>query len=71
MVDGLLEDLAGRNASAESKGLPPVPVGSASYAFEAVSGDSCLSFSFGRNKQALIISDGMEMAAGLRRKAGW
>lgn len=59
VVDGLLEDLAGRNASAESKGLPPVPVGSASYAFEAVSGDSCLSFSFGRNKQALIISDGM------------
>lgn len=59
VVDGILEDLAGHSAGAEAKGLPPVPVGSASYAFEAVSGDSCLSFSFGRNKQALIISDGM------------
>lgn len=58
-VDGILEDLAGRNGGGETKGLPPVPVGSASYAFEEVSGDSCLSFSFGRNKQALIISDGM------------
>ncbi len=60
VVDGILDDLSGgRVSSDETKGFPPVPVGSASYAFEEVSGDSCLSFSFGHNKQALIISDGM------------
>lgn len=59
VVDGILDDLSGRDTSSETKGVPPVPVGSASYAFEEVSGDSCLSFSFGQNKQALIISDGM------------
>ncbi len=59
VVDRLLDDLSGHGVSAESQGMPSVPVGSASYAFEDVSGDSCLSFSFGGNKQAMIISDGM------------
>ncbi|MGN0659089.1 MAG: SpoIIE family protein phosphatase [Emergencia sp.] len=66
-VDGILEDLAGRgqegrqeaHSRQRTRGAASLAVGSASYAFENVSGDSCLSFSFGKNKQALIISDGM------------
>ncbi|SCJ99499.1 Stage II sporulation protein E [uncultured Eubacterium sp.] len=58
-VSELMTDLDGRGASSAEKNAPQILVGSASYAFEAVSGDSCLSFSFGKNKQALIISDGM------------
>ncbi len=57
-VDCLLADLA-ENAALGGRELPGLPVGTASYAFEEVSGDSCMSFSFGKNKQALIISDGM------------
>lgn len=58
-VDGLIQDLSGRGVCSGDRELPAIPVGQASYAFEEVSGDSCMSFSFGRNKQALIISDGM------------
>lgn len=58
-VNGLLADLEGRGESSAAQKAPPILVGSATYAFESVSGDSCLSFSFGKSKQALIISDGM------------
>lgn len=58
-VSDMIDDLDGGSERANGRELPAIPVGSASYAFEKVSGDSCLSFSFGRNKQALIISDGM------------
>ncbi len=58
-VDGIIRDLGGKGENARERELPGIPVGEASYAFEHVSGDSCLSFSFGKNKQALIISDGM------------
>lgn len=58
-VDGILEDLTGVTGLSGEKAVPPLVVGEASYAFEEISGDSSLSFSFGRNSQALIISDGM------------
>ncbi len=58
-VESLIEDLSGRGESARREKAAPVLVGHASYAFGSVSGDSCLSFAFGRNKQALVISDGM------------
>ncbi|WP_278565384.1 SpoIIE family protein phosphatase [Emergencia timonensis] len=58
-VNELMQDLEGRGESSAARNAPQILVGSASYAFEAGSGDSCLSFSFGKNKQALIISDGM------------
>lgn len=57
-VDQLMADFYGRSGGARSTARP-ISVGSASYAFEGVSGDSCLSFSFGKDKQALVISDGM------------
>lgn len=58
-VDALLADLNGGGRLTAARELPKIPVGEASYAFQQVSGDSCMSFSFGKNKQALIISDGM------------
>ena len=58
-VDGIIDDLDGKGESSRRDRAPSITVGNASYAFGPVSGDSCLSFSFGRNKQALIISDGM------------
>ena len=60
-VDQILQILEGRGVRAERKEnrRPDLSIGEASYAFEDVSGDSCLSFSFGENKQALMISDGM------------
>ncbi|NBH61877.1 hypothetical protein D1155_09465 [Anaerotruncus sp. 80] len=59
-VDSLLKDLQKqRTRAGEAERVKPVIIGEASYAFEAVSGDSSLSFSFGKQKQAIIISDGM------------
>lgn len=58
-VDEVLQDLDRDDNFVQSKKAPPIAVGSASYAFEEVSGDSSISFSFGRDNQALIISDGM------------
>ncbi|MEY8367708.1 SpoIIE family protein phosphatase [Anaerovoracaceae bacterium 42-11] len=59
-VDALLTDLRKRRKGAgEAAHVQPVLIGEASYAFEKVSGDSSLSFSFGKQKQAIIISDGM------------
>lgn len=57
-VDRLMNDFSGRGSEGRRGGRPAV-VGSSSYAFEGVSGDSCLSFSFGGTKQAMVISDGM------------
>ena len=59
-VDGILRDLQGQGLQGRQRvRRQSVPVGEASYAFDAISGDSSLSFSFGKNKQAIVISDGM------------
>lgn len=58
-VERMICDLGGKGDISRKQELPPIPIGAASYAFSAVSGDSCLSFSFGKNKQAMMISDGM------------
>ncbi len=58
-VERMICDLGGKGDISRKQELPPIPIGAASYAFSAVSGDSCLSFSLGKNKQAMMISDGM------------
>lgn len=58
-VDSIIDDLSGKGESSRKEKGMAILVGNASYAFGQISGDSCLSFSFGKNKQALVISDGM------------
>lgn len=58
-VDKMLRNI--QESSGEISRQSPIAfnVATASYAFEKVSGDSSISFTFGKENQALIISDGM------------
>lgn len=58
-VESILKELSDSGEENEKKSIVSFSVGEASYAYEEVSGDSSMSFSFGKNNQALIISDGM------------